>query len=115
MLTEIKKATVTCRLPGDYSEKAHDEFVKELKQKCGNETKKVIIDCSQVEMGTSRHISMLWEAKSYCENISVKLVLRSVTLGLLRVLKVLDLFDLFIDNEPTVQIDSRKEPDGEGI
>jgi anti-sigma regulatory factor (Ser/Thr protein kinase)/anti-anti-sigma regulatory factor len=109
MLTEIKKATVTCHLPGNFSEKAHNEFIAELKQKCNNNTKKVVIDCAQVEMGISGHIGMLWEAKSYCDNISVELVLRSVTLGLLRVLKVLDLFDLFIDDEPTITFDPSRE------
>ena len=108
MLTDTQKTTVTCKLPGDFSVEAQETFIDELKQKCNNNTRKVIIDCSQIYMGTSRHIGMLWEAKSYCDNISVELVLRSVTLGLLRVLKVLDLFDLFIDDEPTL-IDNGKK------
>jgi anti-sigma regulatory factor (Ser/Thr protein kinase)/anti-anti-sigma regulatory factor len=55
----------------------------------------VLVDCSGLEPVTSRHISLLWDAQRECELANVRLKLEAPSLGLVRVLKALDLDGVF--------------------
>lgn len=59
----------------------------------------ISLDCSQLRHATSSHINALWLAYQRCADIGVELRLRSVPAGLVRVLKVLDLYELFTYEE----------------
>lgn len=55
----------------------------------------VAMDCSALEFVTSSHINLLWAAYLQCADDGIAMYLQSPTAGLIRVLKVLDLYDVF--------------------
>ena len=68
----------------------------------------VSIDCSKLEQVTSRHINALWLAYLYCKETGIEVCLSSPTDGLIRVLKILDLYDLFMFDHDTIRTRMRK-------
>jgi anti-sigma regulatory factor (Ser/Thr protein kinase)/anti-anti-sigma regulatory factor len=60
-----------------------------------NKPETIIVDCSPLELVTSSHVRVLWQIHQSSSDSGVKLQLRSPSLGLIRVLKVLDLYEFF--------------------
>ena len=87
---------VTVRLPADLDEPALSGFCEELKASLRESPQAIAIDCSLLEHASSAHINTLWNALTTCERAGTPLRLSSVGYGLERVLKVLDIYDLFV-------------------
>ena len=95
MLTETG-ATLVIKVPKVLSVTAIDRFYDDLNNGLSRKPSIVELDCSQVDLVTSSHVNLLWEARSNCLNSNIEVKLSSVSAGLIRVLKVLDLYDVFL-------------------
>lgn len=83
-------------IPGNLSGTAVDDFQKRLDGLlAGNPPGWVALDCSQLNQVTSSHINILWWARCRCETAGLSIRLLSPTDRLLRVLRALDLCELF--------------------
>jgi len=60
----------------------------------------VEIDCSRIQRVTSTHINILWQARQRYAKAGIEIRLKSPSSDLIRVLKLLDLYDLFMGGEP---------------
>ena len=94
----------TILVPADFDEGALEGFSAELEIVLEESPPEVLLDCSLLDRATSGHINLLWEAQTKCDASSVPMRLQSVRYGLERVLRILDLYDLFTFHKP--------EPDG---
>lgn len=83
-------------IPADCDQSALEGFFRELNALVREGQTEISIDCSLLEHTSSSHINALWEALTRCEQAGVRMRLSSVGYGLERVLKVLDLCDLFV-------------------
>jgi anti-sigma regulatory factor (Ser/Thr protein kinase)/anti-anti-sigma regulatory factor len=86
----------TVRLPADLDESTLSGFREELMASLRERPEEIAIDCSLLEHASSGHINALWKALTTCERAGVPLKLSSVGYGLERVLKVLDIYDMFM-------------------
>jgi len=53
------------------------------------------LDCSSLTQVSSRHVNLLWQAHLACTEAGVEMMLHEPSDGLIRVLRVLDLFHFF--------------------
>jgi anti-sigma regulatory factor (Ser/Thr protein kinase)/anti-anti-sigma regulatory factor len=95
--------TVTLIVPADADAETIKGFCTDLDSHLTGEVQDVELDCSLLEHATSMHVNTLWRALSKCEDAGVAMRLVSVTYGLERVLKVLDLYDLFVAERDGVE------------
>jgi anti-sigma regulatory factor (Ser/Thr protein kinase)/anti-anti-sigma regulatory factor len=103
MSLEIKKYGLIS-VPAEIDDDALQAFFDELNLAIGDSPPGIALDCSALEHATSRHINTLWDALTRCESKGVPMRLTGVGYGLRRVLRVLDLTELF-----TVEYDSNSE------
>ncbi|MFZ5980035.1 MAG: ATP-binding protein [Candidatus Zixiibacteriota bacterium] len=89
-------ATLVIMVPKILSVPAVDKFYDDLNHGLSQKPSKVELDCSQIDLVTSSHVNLLWEARSSCLNMKIEVKLSFVSPGLVRVLKVLDLYDVFL-------------------
>jgi anti-sigma regulatory factor (Ser/Thr protein kinase)/anti-anti-sigma regulatory factor len=93
----------TIPVPADLDEGALEGFFAELEVTLEESLGEITLDCSLLDHATSRHINVLWEAQTKCEQAGVPVRLLAVRFGLERVLRVLDLFDLFTIEKVTAR------------
>lgn len=91
-----KTQHITLDLPHDLTMLPTAEFMQTLDQALAGQPGRVDINCSFLEQVISGHINLLWLAKSRCEESGVGIHLVSVSPNLNRVLRVLDLEDLYL-------------------
>lgn len=92
--------------PNDLSDKTVEEFFDLLSTHTNPDSKVISVDCSQLDEVTSAHIGILWSARERCERDSNEMHLLFPTPGLIRILQVLDMEDLFKIVEDSETIDS---------
>ncbi len=104
-------------VPVDLDEGAIEGFCGELEVVLEDKPNIVLIDCSRLEHATSGHINLLWEAQTKCDEAGVAMQLVSVRYGLERVLKVLDLYDLFTMGYDHVEVGGQppEDPSNSGV
>lgn len=86
----------TILVPQDLDQETLEGFYAELKASLDESPKRITLDCSLLDHATSGHINILWEAQTRCEQAGISMRLLSVAYGLERVLRILDLYDLFV-------------------
>ncbi|MCP4566358.1 MAG: STAS domain-containing protein [FCB group bacterium] len=87
------------------------DFEDKLSSVLRNCQENIAMDCSALEFVTSSHINLLWAAHLQCADDGITMYLQSPTAGLIRVLKVLDLYDVFeYTNEGTFAVTSNEKP-----
>ncbi|UCD93913.1 MAG: ATP-binding protein [Candidatus Zixiibacteriota bacterium] len=86
-----------------------EAFYDRLKSLLKDHPPVVILDCSSLRQVSSRHINILWEARLMAQESKVRVGLASVSSNLARVLKVLDLYDLFLTDTPEVNPEATPE------
>ena len=86
---------VDIKLPPQLSAEAIERFFGELQQALQSGAGTVCFDCSEVHSVQSNHIAVLWSAREMCETATARAVLNGPTFGLRRVIRLLDLQDLF--------------------
>ncbi len=91
-------AEKVCRIavPRDVGENNFDGFFDSLDSQIKESPKEIILDCSSLNAVTSSHINFLWQVRIRCGESKIPLRLDSVSDKLIRVLQVLDLYELFI-------------------
>lgn len=88
-------SAATVVVPSRFSSEQLPDFEKEVEARLQDGTSLLQLDCSVIEYATSSHINALWLALRMCQAHEVVLRLQSPTAQLLRVLQVMDLYDVF--------------------
>jgi len=79
-------------------------FLDRLKEMLCKNPKVIEVDCSRLDLVYSRHINTLWQSRLLCEKQNTRMRLVNVSHCLYRILKVLDLYDLFLfENEASLR------------
>jgi anti-sigma regulatory factor (Ser/Thr protein kinase)/anti-anti-sigma regulatory factor len=86
-------------IPTDSDHSSLAGFFEDLETLIKEEPQEIAVDCSLLEHTSSSHINALWEALTRCERAGITMRLTSAGYGLERVLRVLDLYDLFTVDE----------------
>jgi len=60
----------------------------------------VDVDCSHIQRVTSAHIKLLWQVRLRLAEAGFEINLKSPSADLIRVLRLLDLYDVFMGDEP---------------
>ena len=94
MRTKTDKGS-TILVPAGLDRENLERFYADLEISLKESPKQITLECSLLEHATSAHINILWEAQSRCEQAGISMRLLSMGYGLERVLKILDLYDLF--------------------
>ncbi len=100
--------TPTLLVPADLSDDAVTRFDRGLKELLMGDPVSIALDVSQLEHVTSSHIKLLWQAYHICLDAGVTMELKSLSPGLVRVLKVLDLYELLADDHESIRPQLRK-------
>ncbi len=95
----------TIILTRDILERSPDLYLKKLKNLVIDKPPKILLDCSELRQVISGHINILWQSRLICEQAQIPLYLANAGPGLIRVLKILDLFSLFKYNGTIKTID----------
>ena len=111
MLAKTDEKKTIC-VPSGISGALTDEFFESLKKLLESRPAVVILDCSELKQVSSAHVNLLWRARLICKQANAQIGLSSVSSNLARVLKVLDLYDLFqldppadsLKTDPEVQL-----------
>lgn len=78
-----------------------DDILSEMdKLVATGESGVVEVDCSRITRVTSSLINVLWQARQRCVNAGLEIRLKSPSADLIRVLRLLDLYEIFMDGEP---------------
>jgi anti-sigma regulatory factor (Ser/Thr protein kinase)/anti-anti-sigma regulatory factor len=97
------------QVPSDLSGGSAKAFIDRLKNLLKDHPLTVILDCSNLKQVSSRHVNILWEARLIAEESGARIRLASVSSNLTKVLKVMDLYDLFLtgdsEDEPLTEPD----------
>ena len=103
-------------VPPDLSESALIGFDRRLNDLLKSDPGTVSVDSSIWQQVTSSHIHVLWLAYKQCSDCGAQMQLVSPTPELVRVLRVLDLYDVFIgiDLEKTSEVSVPAPPDVQG-
>lgn len=105
----IKASTsYTIELPSDITVNVLGAFENKVLDLVAIKPHLICIDCSNLKQATSSHVNALWLAYLYCKDADVEICIASPTEQLLRVLKILDLHDLFIFDDDTIRTRMRK-------
>lgn len=91
--------TPSITIPADLSGDSVADLDENLKSLLQKNPKVIILDSSQMEHVTSSHINALWQAHQLCKDAGVEMRLKSPSPGLIRVLKVLDLYSVFAKDQ----------------
>jgi len=100
--------TPTLLVPADLSDNAVTRFDGRLKELLAKSPMSIAFDVSQLENVTSSHIKLLWQAYHVCLDAGVTMKLKSLSPGLVRVLKVLDLYELLAEDHESMRPQLRK-------
>lgn len=82
-------------VPSQLSADAIERFYADLQQALEKGADTICFDCSGVHSVQSNHIAVLWSAREMCETAGARAVLENPTFGLRRVIRLLDLQDMF--------------------
>lgn len=82
-------------VPAELTGPAEDQFEEHLRVTLETGPPTVWLDCAALQQVTSRHIELLWRTQLRCQRCTTEVRLENPTPGLIRVLTVLDLAELF--------------------
>jgi anti-sigma regulatory factor (Ser/Thr protein kinase)/anti-anti-sigma regulatory factor len=85
----------TLTLPVEISDRSQKILLKELESLLSEKPELVSLDCAHFDTISSSQIGLLWLVRQKCVEAGVDIMLLSPSSGLICVLKVLDLYDLF--------------------
>ena len=94
MLTDTSPSVVLV-VPREGNEQTSFEFDKSVAKTISDHPESIAVDCSQLEQVTSSHVAMLWQAYQSCTSAKIQMFLLSPPPHLMKILKLLDLDDLF--------------------
>ena len=85
-------------IPSELTPESVAGFEEGLEAALRSNPRLVVIDSSRLVQVTSNHIKILWQAYRACVDAGVGMKLKSPSPGLIRVLKVLDLYDIVAES-----------------
>ncbi len=89
-------ATSALLIPADLSKDAVNDFENRLQELLRNNPRLITLDVSLLKYVSSSHIKLLWQTYLTCLESGVSVKLQSLSPGLERVLKVLDLYEILV-------------------
>lgn len=89
------KLAAAIPVPWELGGRAEEQFEKHLSAALETGPPTVVLDCAELQLTTSQHVELLWRACLRCQRGATEVRLQNPSPGLLRVLTVLDLADLF--------------------
>ncbi len=95
-------------VPDNLSNDNLEQFYSKLNVLLDKKPEEIEVDCSKLQRATSTHINILWDARYSCNEAGIKMRLVSISEGLVRVLKVLDLYDLLVEQEYQESVSSER-------
>ena len=104
-----------CRiiLPENISDLNSKELLSDVRNSIKKSPAEIILDCSQLTQVVSSHINILWQIRLDCDKANISLKLESVPERLKRVLQILDLYELFVqESEEPVKLDQTEVTKG---
>ena len=94
MLVDNKQHTVL-HVPADHEGQAVETFIRDVEAAIARGAMDIALDCSSLALVASANVNVLWQVYVRCSAVGAKVSLRKPPRGLVRVLQVLDLADLF--------------------
>ncbi len=94
-------------VPDNLSNDNLEKFYSNLNVLLDKKPEEIEVDCSKLQRATSTHINILWDARYSCNEAGIGMRLVSISEGLVRVLKVLDLYDLLVEQEDQESVSSK--------
>lgn len=94
-MSSTLKLDTAIPVPSELGGRAEDQFEERLRAALETSPPTVLLDCAALRIVTSRHIELLWRTRLRCQRGATEVRLQNLTPGLLRVLTVLDLAELF--------------------
>ncbi len=92
------------KVPADLSPKEVEAFDASVARVIEKGPHTLMLDCTALSQVTSSHVNMLWRTHLVGSDAGVSVRLASAPDGLIRVLKALDLYDLFSETGETQKI-----------
>ena len=90
------QVTSTLLIPADLSKDSIDDFSIKLQELVKNNPKLLTLDVSHLQYISSSHIKLLWKTYLTCLESGITIKLESLSPGLERILKVLDLYEIIV-------------------
>ncbi|MBU0985478.1 MAG: ATP-binding protein [candidate division Zixibacteria bacterium] len=103
MLTETNSSR-SIRIPQDLSDGEVRAFLANVDRVLDNRPPGIVLECVALEQVVSSHINLLWQAYLACKESGTGIKLKNASPGLVRILRVLDLYDFFIEGTGTSKI-----------
>ncbi len=94
MQTNSKKNDTSIAVPIDLADESVNEFTEQLIALIGSSPQEIFLDCSRLKWVTSKHVNLLWQAHNQCQDSGIRACLVNTSEKLIRVLKILDIYDL---------------------
>jgi anti-sigma regulatory factor (Ser/Thr protein kinase)/anti-anti-sigma regulatory factor len=94
-MSSTLKLNAAIPVPAELGGRAEDQFEERLQAVLETSPSTVLLDCAALHMVTSRHVELLWRTRLRCQRSATEVRLQNLTPGLMRILTVLDLAELF--------------------
>jgi anti-sigma regulatory factor (Ser/Thr protein kinase) len=108
-MPSTRKLAAAIPFPTELGSRAEEQFERRLLAVLEAGPPMVLLDCAALQLATSRHVELLWRTRLRCQRDATEVRLQNPTPGLLRVLTVLDLAELF-HCAPSTAVDESDEP-----
>lgn len=96
----VKAMAIPCiAIPAALSSDSIKSFDESLIGLLESKPREIAVDTSRLEQVNSSHVGLLWQTHCQCKEEGVKITLASPSPELIRVLKVLDLYDILAAGE----------------
>ena len=94
-MSSTLKLNAAIPVPVELGGRAEDQFEAHLQAALETHPATVLLDCAALQLVTSRHIELLWRTRLRCQRGAIEIRLEKPTPGLMRILSILDLAELF--------------------
>ncbi len=94
MQANSKKNDGSIVVPIDLADESVNDFTEQLTSLIGGSPQEIFLDCSRLKWVTSKHVNLLWQAHNQCQDSGIRARLVNTSEKLIRVLKILDIYDL---------------------
>lgn len=103
-------------VPLDLADEAVNDFTARLTELIGTSPKEIYLDCARLKWITSKHVNLIWQAHNQCRESGILARLVNTSEKLIRVLKILDIYDLLTCDpaDATVKLNIHAVPDTSG-
>lgn len=107
MQVHSNNTDISVVVPLDLTDEAVNEFTTRLNELIAKSPREINLDCGRLKWVVSKHVNLLWQAHNQCQESGVQARLINTSDKLIRVLKLLDIYDLLVCDpaDVTVKLD----------